>query len=79
MNVFLKFLKLKVPFLILVSVYPRNSDLLREIKHVFIIGMYLKKKGTDCSSRMKTPFIYINIHFAEWYVDCEKGFMHSFF
>lgn len=36
MNVFLKFLKSKVPFLILVSVYPRNSDLLREIKHFII-------------------------------------------
>lgn len=61
MNVFLKFLKSKVPFLILVSIYLRNSDFLREIKHVFIIGMYLKKKknGTDCSSRMKIPFIYI--------------------
>lgn len=44
MNVFLKFLKSKVPFLILVSIYLRNSDFLREIKHVFIIGMYLKKK-----------------------------------
>lgn len=44
MNVFLKFLKSEVPFLILVSVYPRNSDLLREIRHVSIIGMYLKKK-----------------------------------
>lgn len=80
MNVFLKFLKSKVPFLILVSMYLRNSDFLREIKHVFIIGMYLKKNGTDCSSRKKIPFIYINIHFAlEWCVDSEKGFMHFFF
>lgn len=47
MNVFLKFLKSKVPFLILVSIYLRNSDFLREIKHVFIIGMYLKKKKME--------------------------------
>lgn len=59
MNVFLKFLKSEVPFLILVSVYPRNSDLLREIRHVFIIGMYLKKKnGTDSSSRMNPIYIH---------------------
>lgn len=59
MNVFLKFLKLKVPFVILVSVYPRNSDLLREIKHVFVIGMYLKKKWNRLLFQNENP-IYIH-------------------
>lgn len=62
MNVFLKFLKSKVPFLILVSIYFRNSDFLREIKHVFIIGMYLKKKKWNRLLFQNENPIYI--HFA---------------
>lgn len=63
MNVFLKkFLKSKKSFFILVTVYISCSDLLREIKPVFIIGIYLfLKRGTDCLFRIKIPFVYMNI------------------